>query len=176
KHRRLHAAADERTAHMGSFYRALSRTNQLIVRGPAEAQLYDEVCRICVETGHAMVARVDRLEGRLITRVAAAGPAAELFAGLSGQWNLEDPGAAQSMVGSALSTGTHVVLNDYQNDARSAPFHERARGAGIRSAAAFPLRRGGRIVGSMALYAVEAGFFDEPLCGLIGEVADDVSV
>ena len=175
KHRRLQAVADARTARMGSFYRALSRTNQLIVRGPPEAQMYDEVCRICVETGHARVARVDKLEGRLSSRAAVAGPAAELFTGLTGRWNIDDPVHSQSMLGVALRIGEPVVFNDYQNDPRSAPYHQRARDAGICSAAAFPLRRGGRVVGVMALYAAEPHFFDEPLRDLVGEMAHDVS-
>ena len=144
----LQAIADARAGRMGSFYRALSRTNRLIVRGPAEAQLYDEVCRICVETGHARVARVDSLEDRRVARVAVAGPAAELFSGVTVSWNIDDPVHARSMLGIALTSGMPVVFNDYQNDPRSAPYHRRARDAGIRSAAAFPLRRGGRIAHS----------------------------
>src|SRR6185295_5447370 len=101
KHLREQASAEARAARMGNFYRALSRTNRLIVRGPTEEALFEELCRICVETGHAAVARVDRLDDLAMTRVAVAGPAAGLFSG-PGQWRLDDPLVSKTMIGMTL--------------------------------------------------------------------------
>jgi len=175
RHLREQRAADARTARMESFYRALSRTNQLIIRSPSERVLFEELCRICVETGHALVARIDRLEGTSATRVATAGPAADALSGLAEHWDVTAPDHSGSLVGRVLGSGGEAISNDYQADPRSLAYQAVAQRGGIRSGAAFALQRGGRVVGSVALFAAEPNFFDPPLVELIRELAQDVS-
>ncbi len=72
------------------LYVALSQTNQLIVRREAGAfddadaelkLLLQELCRICVDTGHARFAAVVMAEGDEFERVAESGPGDRLMPG-----------------------------------------------------------------------------------------------
>jgi CheY-like chemotaxis protein len=66
----------------------------------------------------------------------------------------------QGPAGSALRSGQPIVLNEMDKDPESAPWRESAIRAGFGSAAVFPLKIGGLVVGMWHLYAFERGYFD----------------
>jgi PAS domain S-box-containing protein len=167
--------SERHTRRLHRFYIALSRTNQLIVRECDAQKLFDEICRICVETGHAWATCAFLIEGTQLVRVADAGGAAQLFAGLPARWDLLTPEVRGSVIGQAVSEGVPASSQGYLNDPRSAVWHQRAQEVGLRSVAAFPLRRGGQVVGALALYATEEAFFDAPLLNLLEEMSGDLS-
>jgi PAS domain S-box-containing protein len=160
---------------MNAFYTALSRTNHLIVRASDDVTLLHELCRICTETGHARITAIFRVEGEQVMRFAASGEEAGFFAGLPEVWDVNDADYRQSVTAIALSTGTPGVGRVPQQAGTVPSWRDTARAHGIRSIAAFPLRRGGRIYGSLTLYAGESDFFDPELTRLLQEMADDVS-
>jgi PAS domain S-box-containing protein len=167
--------ADARTARISRFHRALSRTNQLIVREDDAQKLLEGLCRVCVDTGHALLASVLLREGDSARRVANAGPAAELFAGLPTTIDLSQPEVRISLSCEAMNSGEPAVSHDVSNDPRTEPWQERACHHGVCAAAAFPLRRGEAVVGVLMLYAEERGFFDSALVQLVAEMVRDVS-
>ncbi|WP_374564194.1 ATP-binding protein [Ideonella sp.] len=175
RHLREKRAADARTARISRFHRALSRTNQLIVREGDAQKLLEGLCRICVDTGHALLASVLLRDGDRARRVVSAGPAAELFAGVPSVVDLTEPRVRISLSCEAMDRGVPAVSDHVATDPRTAPWQERARHHGVRSAAAFPLRRGGAVAGVLVLYAEEPGFFDAPLVQLLVEMVGDVS-
>ena len=67
------------------------------------------------------------------------------------------------------------ISQDYQHEAPSAEWRDRARKTGVGSVASFPLRKGGRLIGALSLYAAETHFFEERLVRLLDEMASDVS-
>ncbi len=164
-----------RLTRLNNFYLALSQTNQLIVRVSDSAFLLNEICRICVEHGHALVACVSLADGYTTRRFATAGPADELFSGIPPTWDLTDPVFRHSIVAKAVLEGVHSISNDYQHEAPAAAWRERAERMGIGSVASFPLWRDGKVMGALSLYASEVGFFDESLVRLLDEMAGDVS-
>ena len=175
RHLRDKRVADARTARISRFHRALSRTNQLIVRENDAQKLLEGLCRVCVDTGHALLASVLLREGDNARRVANAGPAAELFSGLPTVIDLTEPRLRVSLSCEAMNRGEPAVSHDVSNDPRTEPWQERACRHGVCSAAAFPLRRGGAVVGVLMLYAEETGFFDMALVQLLAEMVGDVS-
>ena len=48
--------AERRAERMGRFYRAVTRSSRVVARMHPPQRLFDEICRICVETGHASMA------------------------------------------------------------------------------------------------------------------------
>lgn len=160
---------------LNNFYQALSQTNQLIVRVHDPEHLLREICRICVEHGHALVACVSLTDRHTATRFATAGPASTMFAGLPPTWDLHSQETRSSVVSTAILDGVHAISQDYQREVPLAAWRENAVKAGVRSAACFPLRRAGQVVGALALYASDVGFFDESLVRLLDEMAEDVS-
>ena len=154
-------------------YSALSRTNQMIVRVRDEAQMFSEICRICVETRLARVAMLMVPEGPDHFRiVASAGPADTMMAGLDKKL---DPPGKEGPVALALHRGQVDISNDFQHDPRVARFRARAREQGVCAMGAFPVRRGGAVVAALGLYVGEVGFFDEARLALLEEMTGDLS-
>ncbi|MBI5255567.1 MAG: response regulator [Burkholderiales bacterium] len=175
RHQREQREADAHAERMGRFFRALSRTNQLIVRERDATVLLDQLSRICVDEGHAHMATVYRLEGEVLTLVASAASQAHGVDGLPATLRLDGDAALHSVAGRAVSAGRHVVANDYLSDPSLAQWRGRVQRAGVRAVAAFLLRRGGQVAGALLIYAAEVDFFDEELQQLIDEMVSDVS-
>ena len=161
-----------RASRIVDFYAALSRTNGAIVRIPDPPALFDEICRICVEAGGATVAYVALVEGDVARPVAWAGPAEPFLDGL--HIPLGDANVAGPIV-RAIRSGTRYVSNDLHRDPATRPWRDRAARIGSKATAAFPLRRGGAVVGALSLHVDVRGFFDAPTVALLDEVAGDLS-
>ena len=178
--RRLSQDSRER---LQRLYVALSQTNQLIVRREAEAfddpqaeqRLFEGLCRICVETGHARFAAVVLVDGDHFERVAEHGPADRLMPGAPKQWSRNAPFARSSMATRAILEGRHQVSNHALEDPTLATPGAPLIPPGVEAMAAFPLRRGGEIVGAISLLAGERGYFDPQVLGLMDEMAGDLS-
>src|SRR5207244_9033531 len=69
--------------------------------------------------------------------------------------------------GMAIRSGKPCIINDYLADPRSQAFHARARRAGTRAGAAFPLLVRGRVVGVMIFVAIEKDTFTPEFSDLL---------
>jgi PAS domain S-box-containing protein len=172
-HLRERRERERQAERLALCYSALSRTNQMIVRVRDEAQMFGEICRICVETRLAKVATLMQLDGDDAFRiVASAGPAEAMLAGLEPRL---DPPGNDGPVAMALRHGRVDISNDYQRDVRVARHRARAIEHGVHAMGAFPVRRGGAVVACLGLYVEEAGFFDEARLALLEEMTGDLS-
>ncbi len=171
RERRAGEAAALQQAHC---YAALSRTNQMIVRVREASTLFEEICRICVDTGLARIAYVVQLEGDRGELVGSAGPALEFLSGIELKLHAEGP-MSRLPVAEALREGRNVISNDYLHDERAAILRDRGLAHGVKAMGAFPIRRGGAIFGSLNLYVDQQGFFDDARVSLLDEMASDLS-
>jgi diguanylate cyclase (GGDEF)-like protein/PAS domain S-box-containing protein len=71
--------------------------------------------------------------------------------------------------------GRTVVSNDYLAEPALARWHASARAAGIAAMTGVPLRRAGKPIGLLALYAAETGWFDPELVALAERMAENLS-
>ncbi|HET7794931.1 MAG TPA: ATP-binding protein [Rhizobacter sp.] len=165
---------EARAVHQAHCYAALSRTNQMIVRVSDAKTMFEEICRICVETKLARVAFALRLDGEAITVAGSAGPAADVLAVAPTKLETTGP-LAKGTAMETLREGRRTIANDYLNDERTALWHDRARVLNIRAVGAFPVRRGGAVVGSLHLFVDQVGFFDEARIALLDEMVGDLS-
>lgn len=158
------------------FYKALSETSQLILRGASDAPaLYAGLCRICVETGHASLASVVLLEGKEFVRAATHGPANLLMPGVPQRWALQSRFGASSLSTQAISQNRHVISNRAMQDPLLLQPAAPLIPPGVEAMAALVLRRAGEPIGALSLLAPEAGFFDDALLALLDEMVSDVS-
>jgi PAS domain S-box-containing protein len=167
-------AAQVREKRHTDFYKALSRTNGAIVRMSDPQALYWEICRICVEHGHASIAYVSLLDGDIVKPVAWAGPADTFVSRFGGP---VDPASAEGrgLTAEAVRTGQRQVANDCLADPRTLPWRELARVIGTKAVAAFPFRCASQTVGALSLHMTAEGFFDQRVIDLVEEMAGDVS-
>jgi PAS domain S-box-containing protein len=168
--------AEIRIKRLNRVYAVLSGINTLIVRVRDRGELFREACRIAVEAGQfplAWVAVADPHDQR-VKAVAWAGDE-------SGFLQLTRPTAGVKGFGKAglsaqaIEKRLPVVCNDIEADGSAMRYAKGALERGYRSAAALPLVVGGAAVGTLVLYAAEAGFFDDEETKLLVELADDIS-
>lgn len=165
------------------MYQALSQTNQLIVQreavlelGPsAEQMLFDGLCRICVETGHARVATVVLQDGSQFVRAASAGEVERWMPGAPPRWALDSAFGQSSLSTRTILADSHQIINRPLQDPRVTKPGAPVIPPGVESLAAFPLRRNGQVVGALSVLAGEPDFFDETVIRLFDEMTGDLS-
>ncbi|MGE5524059.1 MAG: PAS domain S-box protein [Rhodospirillaceae bacterium] len=159
-----------------SFYAALSETNEAIVRIRDPEELFKRVCAIAVEKTGLLAAWIGILdeETNLVRPIATAGAAADYAVDITASVDPRSP-AGHGPSGRSIRENRAHVVADFMSAETTDYWRQRAARRGIRSGAAFPLRRNGRPCGCLSLYAAEANFFDAELVRLLGEMASDIS-
>jgi len=166
------ASAAQRQAVM---YRALSGTNRALMHAGDPATLLRDVARTCAQTGLVRATAIFvRGEGSSATRAAAEGDGAAYYADKV-HLDLSDALTRETAAGRVLTTGQRVVWQDYQKGSAAREWREEAERLGIRSVAAFPIRRGGEVVGAMVVQASTTGFFTDELVELFDEMVNEIA-
>ncbi len=170
---------EERLSRITRFYAGLNSTNQAILHyDPASSdQLFEEICRIAVKCGELKGAWIGLLEPDAEQpRIVAA------FGEVRGRLvSLGEPIKAGSALPyqparKVLQSGSHWLYNDLVHDETDqTDWQVLVATAGVRSCAAFPLKRGGVVIGAFSLYSSEPDFFDPDLVELLDQMAADLS-
>jgi PAS domain S-box-containing protein len=164
--------AEAEIARLTTLYAVLSRVNEAIVRIHDEEVLYQDVCRIVAEEGGFPLVWVGRVEGRQVMPAGSSGPAAdylkEIRVDVEGEFG-------RGPTGTCIREDRPVVNDDFDTNPSTAPWREPALRYGFRASAAFPLRRQGRVVGALTLYAAAPGVFDRDHVKLLEALCADIS-
>ncbi len=164
--------AEEKLHTLRRLYLTLIHTNQLIVRARDPNTLFQEICRIAVEHGglkFAWVGLLDPLLGE-VRPVAHAGGGEDFLERVRRHAGACRPAASESGDGLGEEWGVSGVWD-------RAGIEE----GGQRSAdpclpaVSLPLKRGGRVIGCLNLYADRPDLFDSQGVELLGEMAADIS-
>lgn len=165
---------EESIVALNRLYRLLSGINEAIVRRRNPQVLFEEACRIAVETGEfrmAWLGSIDPVDQR-VEPLAHAGvvegylDTVHISAG--------DDASARGPTGTALRSGQRAVCNDIAHDPGMAPWRDAALARGYRSSAAFPIQVNGQTRAVFNLYSDQVGFFDTDELHLLDELAEDI--
>jgi len=169
-----HRSAEEKIKRLNRVHAVLSGINSLIVRVRNRAELFKEACDIAVKHGGFRMAWLGLADPRFtqVTPVASAGEVGDFFS--SAPLSLVEADAAFGFVGRVMKQGKPAVSLDIARDSHGLMKDECAA-RGIKSLAVVPLSLNGRAAGVFALYAADAGFFDDEEMRLLLELAGDVS-
>ena len=169
-------AADAQIRRLNRAYATLSESNQAIVRLKDSSELFPRICSIAVEFGGYLGAWVGLVDesGRSVVPAVIEGRIVDYVRRISISTDPNMP-EGRGPAALALREGRPYYCQDFLGDSAAAPWHAPAAQAGIRSMAVLPLRRGGAVIGTLNLYAAEAGVFDVPTQALLEEMALDVS-
>jgi diguanylate cyclase (GGDEF)-like protein/PAS domain S-box-containing protein len=167
--------AEERISRLNRVYAVLSGINGAIVRIREQQELFDEACRIVVEAGRFVMAWIGILDNQadLVRPVASAGDIRDFFAAVP-MAAIEDKPGGHDVAGRVVRTRAPIISNDVENDAQPL-MRKELDDRGIKSFAMLPLAVGDEVVGVIAFYAADIGFFDEAETRLLAELAGDIS-
>lgn len=158
------------------LYAALSECNKAIVHCVGEDALFMQVCQAAVQFGGmkmAWVGLIDHQIGKVNKAVSFGDDTRyldELHISLDSNSEF-----GNSPTGTAIRENQPCWCQDFLNDPRNAPWHERAMKAELAASASLPLSREGLVIGAFVLYSGEANAFDEPARNLLVEMSSDIS-
>ncbi|MDR3684599.1 MAG: PAS domain S-box protein, partial [Geothrix sp.] len=157
------------------MYAALSQVNQAIVFSPTQETLLDKICEVMVVFGRFSMAWIGwndpaTHEVRVASRY---GDANGYLDGI--EVRSDDTVMGRGPTGRAIREGVSCVENDFLGHSESSPWQAKAARCGYAASAAFPIRLGGEVCGTLTVYSTETGFFGPHEVALLEEAASDVS-
>ena len=156
--------------------KALSESNQALVRSTDESTYLDEACRIIVEDcGYAMVwiGYAEDDEARGVRPVASAGFEEGYLETLNITW--ADTERGRGPTGTAIRTGRPCLCRNMLSDPTFLPWREQALARGYASSVVLPLVAGDLPFGAINVYSVEPDSFSEDEVRLLTDVAGDIA-
>jgi|CXWL01.1.fsa_nt_gi PAS domain S-box-containing protein len=156
------------------LYAMITRASEASVRQQTPIGLYQEICRVAVDTGHFRFAWVGVPEAGVVRTVATAGEDADYLRHLTVSLDDADE-RSRGPTGRAALTGAPYVINDFATSPMTAPWHDRALTAGFAASAAFPFHLRGNVAAVLTLYAGEPHFFTPALNETLGAISPMVS-
>jgi signal transduction histidine kinase len=171
-------AAKEREreiARLSRLYEALSHVDQAIVCTPTRGELFRKICRVLVEQGGFRMSWIGwQSPGtHVLAPVAECGDDQGYLASIVVHTDERPEG--RDPTGTAFWEGRPYVCNDMLSDPATLPWREQATRMGFRASAAFPIREGGVVGGTLTVHAQEPGYFRDKEIALIAEAARDIS-
>lgn len=160
---------------LNRLYRFTSQINKMMVKHKTEQDVFEEVCRIAVETGGFKMAWIGVIDqqARKMTATAFAG-AEQGYLSAIAPIDL-NPNAFRGPMLRLVETGELVSCNDIANEEIMKPWASLALGKGFRSSVLLPIKKFGQLTGSFNLYSGEVNVFDEAELLLLQEMTDDIS-
>jgi PAS domain S-box-containing protein len=155
--------------------KAVSASNQAMMRAQDEAGFMKAVCRIIVECcGRTMVwiGIAENDPAKTVRPVGYSGFEAGYLDTLHITWADNERGRGPT--GTAIRTGRPCVCRDMQTDPRFRPWREEAEKRGYSSSIALPFSAGGEVNGAIMIYSRKADDFPEEEVALLSELASDL--
>jgi diguanylate cyclase (GGDEF)-like protein/PAS domain S-box-containing protein len=156
--------------------RVLVECSRALVHARNEQQLFDEMCRIVVESGgyrQSWIGLPTEDSARPLCPIAYAGYGHD--APMAGASNWTDDGRYQGLAGEAVHQAEIRIARNILKDPRQARKQERALALGYQSSIALPLKGDGQILGVLMLHAREEDAFDEDEIELLSGLANDIA-
>jgi signal transduction histidine kinase len=155
---------------------ALSQCCRALIQAHEESELLTQVCQIIVGTAGYRLAWVGRPEWndqKTVHPVAQAGFEEGYLQAVNVTW--ADVERGRGPVGTSIRTGAPCIIKDTHTDSNFAPWRDLAVKRGFRSVVGLPLIAGGKVLGSLGIYAPEPDAFNADEVVLLQELAGNLS-
>ncbi|KAA3605764.1 MAG: EAL domain-containing protein [Planctomycetota bacterium] len=171
------ATTHQRWKRRNQLYGALSASNKLILRMVEPRYLFEEVCKIAVESTGLAVAVVGRTkcDGKragLLARAELAGGNFQSF----DPWTKSNGKPENPLLQLALQENRTVVFKNSRNAGRPSFSEVGLEGTGLLSAGAFPLKCSDEVVGVFGAFSRDRNFFCPETISLLEEMVEDLSI
>ena len=164
--------AEENILKLNRLYSFLSHINQAVVHLHTEQALFNETCRIAVETGKFDMAWIgiadeDNNTINLVAHGNATPDDLKLFTNLKYTEN--------GPIDTVLKTGNYFLCNNTSTEPSDPHWEAYLNKKGLGSFIALPVNKAGKTIGMLNIFSSVAGFFDEKEIALLVEAAGDIS-
>jgi diguanylate cyclase (GGDEF)-like protein len=171
------ARAEKQKDRLAGMLKALSATNEAIMRVKTRADLFDAVCQAAVLGGVFDSATIALAEpdGEYLRVVATNGRHGQRMMGRRYATSADRPDGT-GLTATAFRNRQPCIMNDYCGDSRAAHWHGLAAEDGTRSGASFPLLiNGGQPAGCLLFLSSDQAAFTPDLVELLARLAENVS-
>jgi PAS domain S-box-containing protein len=171
---------NEKLSQLNDFYEALLLSNRLLVKETDLKLLFHEICKIAVEYGKLMMARVDLVDEKngFLKDVALYVKDDKCLSYIEELKQLLNDLEARKYSGAvqAIERKDIIIVNDFEtDDSVNEIFKLATQKANIKSAVAFPIVYADRVYAVFTLYADKEGFFEGNILDLISYFANDLT-
>jgi PAS domain S-box-containing protein len=166
---------EERLRRVNRAHRALSSSNEALVRATDESALLRQICRIIVEEAGYRLCWVGYAEpdaARTVRPIAQAGFDEGYLRVADITWANTERGRGPT--GTCIRTGEIQIVKNIATDLRLAPWRAAALQRGYASSIAIPLMAEGRPFGALTIYSSEIEAFVDEEVRLLTELAGDL--
>ncbi|MCE5213411.1 MAG: PAS domain S-box protein, partial [Methanobacterium sp.] len=156
------------------IYATLSQINQTIVRIKDRRELFETICKVCVEFGKfkmAWIGLIDEKTG-IIRPVAYYGHEDGYLKKVT--ININNEPSINLPTTLALNTGKVTINEDIKRELYR-EWHDEALKRGYRSLVSIPLKLNEKVIGNLNIYASEPNFFNKEEIDLADEIGKDIS-
>jgi PAS domain S-box-containing protein len=169
-----HKIDEQKLRRLNRALRAISNSNQAIMRATDETAFLQQGCRIIVEDcGYTLVWIGFALDDKdkTVKPMAYAGFDKGYIDALNVTW--ADTERGRGPTGRTIRTGKPQVCQDMRNDPDFAPWREQALERGYASMISLPFMSQGKAFGALSIYSQETNAFSEGEIKLLAELASD---
>jgi diguanylate cyclase (GGDEF)-like protein/PAS domain S-box-containing protein len=156
------------------LYAAWTESSEVIVRQKSEVLLLNNICQILAERVPFELVWIGVPEDDgWVHPVALSGISSDYLKIIRVSMDAAKQ-EGQGPASTAILAGVHKVFNNFLEDA-NAYWYKAAVKFNFNSVGAFPISRGGKIYGCIAVYSSELNFFSSEHIGLMSGLADDIT-
>ena len=166
--------AEKKLQKINRLYRTLSVVGELILRERGRESLLRKVCSAVSSYGGFAGMWIGLIEGNELNIVSTCTEMSKLLQTMKRKIK-ENVRKGEGPCGRALRTGEVVINNDTEKEVDQEDIREEMLKSGLLSSAVVPLKLNGKVVGILALYASEKGFFDTETVELVREIGEELS-
>jgi diguanylate cyclase (GGDEF)-like protein/PAS domain S-box-containing protein len=168
--------SEQQVDRLNHVYAAWTESVATIVRETDESALLNRICEILVEKIDFRLVFVGFTDddNEWINFVASSDWQSPYIVGRKISVNPHRP-EGLGATGRAIREQRVQIFNDFLSNTNTTPWQETARAESIRSVAAFPLTRAGKVIGAISVYSQEIDYFNTDIITLLNGLAADIS-
>jgi diguanylate cyclase (GGDEF)-like protein/PAS domain S-box-containing protein len=168
--------AEEAEKRLARAFQLLSKCDSLLVHAEQEQELLAAVCRLAVEAGGYLMAWVGAAQhdaARTVRPLAWSGFEDGYLESVNLSWGSSERGMGPT--GTAIRTGSTVVIQDFLTNPLTALWRDAARRRGYQSSISLPLINRQGVIGAFCVYAADAFAFGPEEVKLLEQLANDLA-
>ncbi|UCH49653.1 MAG: diguanylate cyclase [Betaproteobacteria bacterium] len=166
---------ERRLSTFRDYYALLSEINHAIIHSKSTIKLFEFTCNAAAKSGHFLFAWIGLVNNvtQRIDPVASAGRRGKFPDNVRISIDPDDAEGNASII-DLLFIGEPCIVNE-RTSGSNEQLDKFLDQANVGAYAIFPLRRSGKVIGTMHLYSTQCGHFDEELVKLLSQLSENLS-